>query len=168
MGSIMMDWNIFWSAFGAIGTTAGSLITAAAVVVSVIQYRQPLLKKLKITFSCSLIGSEQGPKLHYVIGVGNRGIRECSIKSLIIKGKTQDLYLNFTQIKGDGHVKFPFLLKQEDWKDIIFDYELFRSVIKKQLENGWVPKERKLIIYVRDSVGDEHRGKSKIKMSAFL
>ena len=33
-----MDWNLFWSAFGAIGTTFGSLITAVAVIVAVYQY----------------------------------------------------------------------------------------------------------------------------------
>ena len=163
-----MDWNIFWAAFGAIGTTAGSLITAAAVVVSVIQYRQPLLKKVKITFSCAMIGYEQDPKLHYVIGVGNKGIRECSINNLSIKGKTEDIYLNFCQIKGVGHVEFPFLIKQEDWKDIFFDYELLRSEIKNLLENGWEPKYKNLIITARDSVGDEHCGITKIKMSAFL
>ena len=32
-----MDWNLFWSAFGAIGTTVGSLITGVAVVVAVKQ-----------------------------------------------------------------------------------------------------------------------------------
>ena len=31
-----MDWSLFWDAFGAIGTTAGSLITAIAVVVAVV------------------------------------------------------------------------------------------------------------------------------------
>lgn len=43
---VSMDWNIFWAAFGAIGTTIGSLITASAVVVAVKQYKQPL-KKIK-------------------------------------------------------------------------------------------------------------------------
>lgn len=33
-----MDWDLFGSAFGAIGTTVGSLITAIAVVVAVYQY----------------------------------------------------------------------------------------------------------------------------------
>ena len=46
-----MDWDIFWNAFGAIGTTLGSLITAIAVVVAVIQYKQPLNKRLKISLT---------------------------------------------------------------------------------------------------------------------
>ena len=36
-----IDLTIFWDAFGAIGTTLGSLITAIAVVVAVYQYKQP-------------------------------------------------------------------------------------------------------------------------------
>lgn len=43
-----MDWQLFWAAFGAIGTTIGSLITAIAVVIAVRQYRQPLTKNLKL------------------------------------------------------------------------------------------------------------------------
>lgn len=45
-----MDWNLFWSAFDAIGTTFGSLITAVAVIVAVYQYRALLnyVKKCNI------------------------------------------------------------------------------------------------------------------------
>lgn len=50
-----MDWNLFWNAFGAVGTTAGSLITAIAVVVAVRQYKQPLIKKLKISFTTGFV-----------------------------------------------------------------------------------------------------------------
>lgn len=55
-----MDWSLFWDAFGAIGTTAGSLITAIAVVVAVVQYKQPLIKKIRITVSTSFPVYEHG------------------------------------------------------------------------------------------------------------
>lgn len=41
-----MDWNLFWSAFGAIGSTLGSFITAIALIVAIKQYKQPLKKEL--------------------------------------------------------------------------------------------------------------------------
>lgn len=31
------DWNLFWNAFGAIGTTVGSIATAVAVIVALWQ-----------------------------------------------------------------------------------------------------------------------------------
>lgn len=49
-----MDWNLFWSAFGAIGTTVGSLITGVAVVVAVKQYKQPLEKKIVVSYGTTL------------------------------------------------------------------------------------------------------------------
>ena len=57
-----MDWQLFWTAFGAIGTTLGSLITAIAVVVAVIQYKQPLKKQVKLTVGTSIpvYGKELG------------------------------------------------------------------------------------------------------------
>lgn len=72
-----MDWNLFWNAFGAVGTTAGSLITAIAVVVAVRQYKQPLIKKLKISFTTGFVvmnDNSLGETLH-CITVSNTGIR---------------------------------------------------------------------------------------------
>ena len=77
-----MDWNIFWSAFGAIGTTAGSLITAFAVVVAVIQYRQPITKRLKIRFNSGIISlAEDKDSSIFVstISIINTGIREIDV-----------------------------------------------------------------------------------------
>ena len=60
-----MDWQLFWTAFGAVGTTLGSLITAIAVVVAVIQYKQPLKKKVKLTVGTSIpvYGKELGEEM---------------------------------------------------------------------------------------------------------
>ena len=43
-----MDWNLFWTAFGAIGATVGSVATAAAVIVALWQTRISFKKKLQI------------------------------------------------------------------------------------------------------------------------
>ena len=40
-----MNWNLFWSAFGAIGSTLGSFVTAIALIIAIKQYKQPLKKK---------------------------------------------------------------------------------------------------------------------------
>lgn len=46
-----MDWNLFWTAFGAIGGTVGAIATAAAVIVALWQTKYSYKKKLKISFS---------------------------------------------------------------------------------------------------------------------
>lgn len=85
-----MDWNLFWNAFGAIGTTVGSLITACAVVIAVKQYKQPLDKLIKVQFS-SAIASILGKSVAlYCISIKNKGIRTVEISSINVKGKKEE------------------------------------------------------------------------------
>lgn len=46
-----MDWNLFWSAFGAIGGTLGAVATTAAVVVALWQTKYSQKKIIKLAFS---------------------------------------------------------------------------------------------------------------------
>lgn len=41
-----MDWNLFWSAFGAIGTTARAFLAAVSVIVALKPYKKRLTVKL--------------------------------------------------------------------------------------------------------------------------
>lgn len=41
-----MDWTLFWSAFGAIGTTAGAFLAAVSVIVALNPYKKRLTIKL--------------------------------------------------------------------------------------------------------------------------
>ena len=46
-----MDWNLFWTAFGAIGGTLGALATFVAVIVALWQTKFSYKKKLQLSFS---------------------------------------------------------------------------------------------------------------------
>lgn len=46
-----MDPIVFWTAFGAIGATAGAIATFAAVVVALWQTKLSYKKKLKLSFT---------------------------------------------------------------------------------------------------------------------
>ena len=46
-----MDWNLFWTAFGAIGGTLGAVATTAAVVVALWQTKYSQKKIIKLAFS---------------------------------------------------------------------------------------------------------------------
>lgn len=73
-----MDWNLFWSAFGAIGTTVGSLITGVAVVVAVKQYKQPLEKKIVVSYGTTLpiMTDNSMGSYHMFIDAKNLGVRD--------------------------------------------------------------------------------------------
>ena len=45
-----MDWNLFWSAFGAIGGTLGAVATTAAVVVALWQTKYSQKKIINLLF----------------------------------------------------------------------------------------------------------------------
>lgn len=45
-----MDWNLFWTAFGAIGGTLGALATFIAVIVALWQTKFSYKKKLQLSF----------------------------------------------------------------------------------------------------------------------
>lgn len=165
---VLENWNLFWNAFGAIGTTIGSFITACAVIVAVKQYKQPFVKEIKIDFTLAMVNFEETPKAYYRIKFINSGIRKCKITSMYIKGKKTNLFiLPPTQIPRYNNPQFPHSLAQEESCEIFFEYNDFRKMVKKQLEDGWKPEYRRLRIYVTDSAGDTYYGKFKIKMSRF-
>jgi len=164
-----MDWSIFWEAFGAIGTTIGSLVTAIAVIVAVVQYKQPLLKKIRVKFNLSISNLDDEVKAYYQVTVINRGIRPCSIASLWIKGRSDNLYLNPAQVRGVGHVDLPIVLQQEESISIFFEKEKLQGQIKELYHlKKWIPKGRNLKIYVHDSADDEYFIKTKIVISKFV
>ena len=46
-----MDWNLFWTAFGAIGGTLGALATFVAVIVALWQTKLNYKKKVQLSFT---------------------------------------------------------------------------------------------------------------------
>lgn len=79
-----MDWYLFWTAFGAIGGTIGSIATAAAVIVALWQTKYNYKKKLKLSFSNNItIVPENGNKFYHYVGVTitNIGNRDVIIKN---------------------------------------------------------------------------------------
>ena len=138
-----MDWSIFWEAFGAIGTTIGSLVTAIAVIVAVVQYKQPFLKKIRVKFNLAISNLDNAVKAYYQVTIINRGIRPCSITSIWIKGKSNNMFLNRAQVEVYGHVEFPFLLQQEETISVFFEQGHLQSQLKELYHSKeWIPKGR--------------------------
>lgn len=163
-----MDWNIFWSAFGAIGTTLGSLITAIAVVIAVKQYKQPLKKMVKVEFSPA-ITSYLGSRLDfYCVNVQNIGIRQVQIESIYIKGNKKVLWLNNAQFPVSDIKHFPVQINPEEKKNFLFESKHFSEELKKAVEDGSIKKNKRLIIFVTDSLGDDYYCKTHMKIKDII
>lgn len=50
-----MNWELFWTAFGAIGGTLGAIATTAAVIVALWQTKYANKKQLKVEFSDNIV-----------------------------------------------------------------------------------------------------------------
>ena len=164
-----MDWNVFWSAFGAIGTTIGSLITAIAVVVAVKQYRQPITKLIKVEFNSS-IAIDINNKTHalYTLSVKNKGVRNVIISSLYVKGDNKNLFINNMQMKMAEFKILPLEVEPEHCVEFYFDVSEFKTEIAKMIKLKHIKKNQKFIVFVTDALGDSYFCKTNIKVGQLI
>lgn len=158
-----MDWNIFWSAFGAIGTTIGSLITAGAVVIAVKQYKQPLKKVIKVEFTSAVSLDEIfGRSLcFYCVSIKNKGIRAVQVNSINVKGNKKKLWINNAQFNSNAKVNLPIRIEPEENVNFLFEIENFKNALRKAVSDKVLRKNQRLIIFVEDSLGDNYYCKTK-------
>lgn len=89
---------LFWTAFGAVGTTLGPLATAIAVIIAVIQYRQPLVKKLNIRFVSAFHVSRIRAGEHLLsINIANTGIRDIVISNVYLSIGKKKLHFDYQE-----------------------------------------------------------------------
>ena len=121
-----MDWNLFWSAFGAIGTTVGSLITAIAVVIAVKQYKQPLEKKIIVSYGMTvpIMSDNSMGRYHTYIDAKNTGIRDITITGFYFRTKKKNYYLNNMQSPVIQPISLPYVLHQEECATFHMDTEM--------------------------------------------
>jgi hypothetical protein len=98
---LAIDWeSINWSAVGAIGTAIGSIATAIAVIVAIIQLKQPNKKLIRVDVYKTVdldIGIVVGVN---IINAGNRDVQLRSVH-YIVRGKEEILIpINYEAIKS--------------------------------------------------------------------
>lgn len=155
-----MDLNIFWSAFGAIGTTIGSFITAIAVVVAVVQYKQPLIKKVKITYSTAFPVFDFGSgESFYCITISNTGIRSVIITNIYLNVGKKNLVINKLMTDLDPSnpgSNFPNELLPESSFSVYISYaELSKSFIEL-LNRHEISPHQKIKILATDTTSGKH------------
>ena len=164
-----MDWQLFWTAFGAIGGTIGALATTAAVIVALWQTKHAERKKLKLIFSdsLSLISSGTlGPEEMFVglsiINVGNRNV---IIQNWGFdyhqKGKHALVGINQSRLARTINPSLPHELQIENKMDLYLEKKYFienlREGIDKELLKSWL----RVTFFAVDSTGKEYRVKSR-------
>lgn len=167
----MWGTELFWTAFGAIGTTIGSLITAVVVVIALIQYRQPYLKKIRISYSTAFPIMQNGTigedDLICIQG-SNIGVRNLNISNVYLQIGGKNLVINDLQWFDVETVNFPLVLKPEDH----FEMRILRSRLVDGLKYGIVQKRisenEKIIVLVTDNSGSEYRKTTKTKVIDFI
>lgn len=164
-----MDWNLFWSAFGAIGSTLGSLITAGAVIIAVKQYRQPLKKIVKVKFTSAVSWDEFGNPLDfYCISINNMGVRVVQINSLCVQGIKKNLWINNAQFNSNAKIILPVKIEPEENKDFLFEVDNFRHAIKQAVDDSILRRKQRLVIFVTDSLGDNYFCKTNISIGRLI
>lgn len=161
-----MNWDTFWSAFGAIGTSLGSLITAIAVVVAVVQYRQPLRKRIKLTLSTAIPISDFGPgEWFHCITVANTGVRNITVTNVYLGTRKKKLMINNLMRDLDPNHRgseFPQELLPEGSFSVYLHYAEIGEAFHDLLSRKTIRAHQRLNIWVTDTTGGNHILKTKL------
>ncbi len=156
----MKDYNLFLTAFAAIGQAVGAIATAAAVIVTLWQIKYANRKRLRLSFSDkNVLFSENGNfEFHFVnLTVTNIGNRNVIIKNWGIKVSKKQNLLIVPDIKNPIvkmiQKPLPCTLEPEESMDLVFDIKLFLKNLRKQVKDGVFSEKDKLTLYVTDSTG---------------
>jgi len=160
-----MDWAVFWSAFGAIGTTIGSLITAIAVIIAVRQYKQPITKRIKIMFNLEfpIMSDGNSPEIWAGIGVTNIGTRPIQIKNIMLNLGDKNLLISSIQIQYPEilPIQFPSELQLEENVEMHLQFNRLAYELSKLIQKDEIMANRKIKILVSDTANQKYLYKTK-------
>lgn len=169
-----MDWNIFWTAFGAIGGTIGALATAGAVIVALWQTKFAQKKKLKLLINEDIkILAQNTENVYEYVGVTatNIGNRDIIINSWGIKlhdGSRIVILNDVSRIDKLIQINLPHKIAIEESIDLMYSKKHFRDVLCKSVQNKKVLENKKLEFYVKDSTGKFYIVKTSKKIKTYL
>lgn len=156
-----MDWNVFWTAFGAIGTTGGTFATAIAAFLAYRQYSLSKSAKLKIEIELQTVTNYPGFSQEYlVLKFINKGIIDLFVNEIAIEIKRKDHRIeNFFAIedkKGDGKPTFPIEITNKQAVPVkILNNSLKMQVNRIRRENN-IKSINYLKFVITDGQGKRH------------
>lgn len=157
-----MDWNLFWTAFGAIGGTLGALATFVAVIVALWQTKFSYKKKLQLSFTDDIIiVPENGNKFYHYVGVTitNIGNRDVVIQNWgfeLYDGSQMLIVPDPSSLGRVLQVKLPHRLQIEEGTTLCYEKTLFHNALSDCIEKGNLKENKKIKFYVLDSTNKKH------------
>lgn len=175
-----MDWNLFWTAFGAIGGTVGSLATAGAIGVAIWQAKYPYRKQLEVRFAenSGVVDPSGKTIAEFVcLTVVNTGNRDVVIQKLGIVAKDEHVIQIFANpaadalpsgIKEHFMIKLPCPLAVESSTDFFYGKENFKAILKEYCTKKDICKNRKVTLFVEDATGQRYFVKTQEKAKKYF
>lgn len=157
-----MNWNLFWTAFGAIGGTLGAIATTSAVIVALWQTKYNQKKKLKLSFSDNIsIVPQSGSIIKRYVGVtvANIGNREVVIKGWGFELKKPYSMMIVSDISSfDKWIqpKLPYRLSLEESITLYYEKDLFTKVVTDYCDKEELKQYKPIRFYVVDSTDKRH------------
>mgnify|MGYP007105380024 CR=1 FL=1 len=157
-----MDWNLFWTALGAIGGTLGAIATFVAVVVALWQTKLNYKKKVQLSFTDNItVMSKSGNVSYHYVGVTvtNVGNRDVVIQNWGFELDDGSQILIVPDMSPIGRVlqmKLPHRLQIEEGITLYYEKALFCNVLSECIEKGKLRENKKIRFYVSDSTAKKH------------
>ena len=152
-----MNWELFWTAFGAIGGTLGAIATTAAVIVALWQTKYANKKQLKVEFSDNIVvvpsQGDLSQKREYV------GITVTNIGNRFPDGHGALIMQDTSPIGKMLAPTWPVLLEPEDQGSQYWEKRLFYAFIKEEAPK-YKKKNFRLLWIVKDSTNKEYKVRS--------
>lgn len=154
-----MDWNLFWTAFGAIGGTLAALATTAAVIVALWQVKYNKRKKLKLQFSDSMVLFETSQPF-ISLDITNTGNREVIIDKWGFIYSEKNGYaligLKKSTIEKQINPHLPYKLALEESISLYWEFSFFVRSIKTEIGTGHLQSNKKITFFTSDSTGKKY------------
>lgn len=167
-----MSDELFWTMFGAIGTTVGSLATAAAVIVALWQTKFSNRKKLKIKFDdpITLVNPNTGETMGHFVGVTiiNIGNREVIINDWSIICNNKNRYKIMTEMQGLMKKSLPARLPLEESLSLSYEREFFVRIVREMIVKKEIKPNQKVKFQISDTTGQKHIVYSKSVASDYV
>lgn len=169
-----MDWNLFWTAVGAIGGTLGAFATTIAVIVALWQTKFSQKKRLKLSFTDNItIVPENGSFYKQYIGVTvtNIGNRDVVIHNWGFNIDNENSMMIVQDTSAIGRMiqeKLPHRLIIEESITLYYEKKLFINVLKDLLKTNRLSENKQITFYVTDSTGKKHYIKTEKVVSKLI
>jgi hypothetical protein len=143
-------------------TAVGSIATAAAVIITLINIKLLYLKTIKgIIFDKALADAPPGSRRNLLIKIINKSNKYINLKDIGIKTKTYTLFYPPALCDTKNNEKFlPYLLPPEDYITLQYSQN-FLELVKDLVNKNMLNRKRRITFELYDNIGKKYKIKTK-------